>query len=257
MEEESKFQVEKGGQELPAYKKVPSQAKVMKKETIVLSNEKFKDIYTNEKLRNAVAFAHGSCDSNGNLLHYIALDHPNRYIVTTEQVQIAKSELARKKMEKIRNMQVGTLVFVAMSSDYAERYEGDLCNHRIRTEFFNSDGRHFFVEFIRGNSNSMYCTFSIDRDLQEKYRVKMSHICSELRNEHRGTVRYADLSKELSNCNIQPYYNYGNLQKRTDLGIYSKNNLLKIINDVFGCNYTSIEVDRYTLRTDDFVCKCA
>ena len=39
----------------------------MNRDIRVLDNESFKEIYTNEKLRNAVAYAHGVEDGNGNV----------------------------------------------------------------------------------------------------------------------------------------------------------------------------------------------
>lgn len=228
----------------------------MKKETIILTNEQFSDIYTNESFRNAVAFAHGCCDSSGKHQHYKALDYPNEYIVTPEQIEAAKAEYARAKAEKVANLPKGALVFVGMGMEYKSRFEGDLCNHRIRTEFYNSEGRHFFIEVGTGRGNDYRVDFSIDRDLQIEYDSKLN----EALNKRNALKQYSpewDAANEVANKYWQqPYYNFGGIEKRNFSEKYTKENILKLINETFGCSYTSIEVDNYTLRTEDFTCYC-
>lgn len=221
----------------------------------VLQDEKFKEIYTDEKLRNAVAFAHGCSDKYGKHLHYKALMYPDEYIVSKDQIQEAKNELERGKAEKVKNMKAGQLVFVGMGTEYKSRFDGDLCNHRIRTYFKNDEGRCFFIEVGTGKMNEMRCDHSIDVDLENKHSQKLNENYNERKKEKKGSDRYMCLMDEQEKWLKQPYNNFGKIE-HMNLGIYSKENLLKTINEVFGCSYSEIEVDNYTLRTDDFICFC-
>lgn len=62
-----------------------------------MTAEKMTEIYTDEQLRNAVAYAHRCCDRNSNFLHHKALFYPIEYIVTEEQIAEAKTELQKAK----------------------------------------------------------------------------------------------------------------------------------------------------------------
>lgn len=221
----------------------------------VLQDEKFQEIYTDEKLRNAVAFAHGCSDKYGKHLHHKALMYPDEYIVSKDQIQEAKNELERGKAEKVKNMKAGQLVFVGMGMEYKSRFDGDLCNHRIRTYFKNDEGRCFFIEVGTGKANEMWCDHSIDVDLENKHSQKLDENYNERKKEKKGSDRYMWLMDNREKWLKQPYNNFGGIE-HAKLGIYSKENLLKIINDVFGCSYSEIEVDNYTLRTEDFICFC-
>lgn len=191
----------------------------------LLQEEKFQEIYTNEKLRRDVTFAHKCCDKFNNFLYYSTC----YCSVTPEQKAKAFEELERSRKEKINNLKAGQLLFVGMGMPYKERYEGDLCNHRIRTYFKNNEGILFFVEFGTGRENEMRCDYSINVTLQ----------------------------KELNDSPKKQglFYNFGNLENG-GLGIYSKNNILSIINHTFKCSYKSVEVDNYTLNCEDFICFC-
>lgn len=60
-----------------------------------LDETTFKQIYTNEKLRNEVAFAHGVADSQGDVKYRKALCYPTAYKVTGKQI---------KEAQKVRNI---------------------------------------------------------------------------------------------------------------------------------------------------------
>ena len=192
---------------------------------------KMQEIYTSEKMRNAVAYAHGCCDSHGTFKHYKALCYPDAYIVTDEQIAEAKREIARSKAEKLANLKKGILLFVGMGTSFTPRFDGDICNHRIRTEFKNNAGKRIFVEFCsNAKGNGFHCTHSVDRDLENS--------CN--RDFHRQ----------------HEYYNFKQLERTNFTQDFSKENIISIINRFFECSYTDLEVDEYTLRTDDFVCEC-
>ena len=71
------------------------------KTLIELTSEKLKEIYTNEKFRNEVAFAHTCLDINHKFKHKKTCDYPDEYIVTEEQIKEAEEERQRAKAETI------------------------------------------------------------------------------------------------------------------------------------------------------------
>lgn len=223
------------------------------KQLLKLTSEKFNDIYTSEKFRNEVAHAHKCSDSLGNFKHLKTCSYPIEYIVSAEQKVEAEAERQRAKTEAVKN--VGNrLVFVAMGCDYEPRFKDDVCNHRIRTEFKNKDGRLFFIEVGTGRGDEMRVDFAIDRDLEQKY----DRYCAKWRNKRN---QYKTMSKEWRKCQIyvnkymeQPYYNYNGLE-RSHLGLkYTKQNVLNFVNKHFDCSFTKMEVDGYNLSPDDFIC---
>jgi len=229
----------------------------MKKEAIILSNERFSTIYTNESFRNAVAFAHKCCDKHSCFLHYKALDYPNEYIVTTEQIEAAKAEYARAKAEKVANLQKGALIFVCMGGDREIKSDDEINNYRVRTEFKNSEGRHFFVEFSYfDKQDSFICDYSIDRDLENEYSEKLEEFLNKRNALRLYSAEWKEVNKVCEKYWGQPYYNYGGIQHKSYTERFTKGNILKIINETFGCDYTSVELDEHTLRTEDFICFC-
>lgn len=229
----------------------------MKTNETILTSEKFSDIYTNESFRNAVAFAHKCYDKYSCFLHYKALDYPNEYIVTTEQIEAAKTEYNRAKAEKVANLQKGQFVFVAMGCDRPIKTEDEINNHRVRTEFKNTEGRHFFVEFCYLEKQDSYtCDYSIDRDLENEYSEKLNEALSKRNALEKFSPEWNEANKVCEKYRGQPYYNYGGIQHKSNSERFTKGNILKLINETFGCNYISVEVDEHTLRTEDFICHC-
>jgi hypothetical protein len=197
------------------------------KDLTPMSAEKFQEIYSDEKIRNAVAFAHSCFDKDRNFLHYKAMCWPDAFSVTKEQIGLAIVERNMAKAEKVANMG-NKLVFVGMGMDYAPKYEGDPGNHRIRTEFVNSNGTRFFIELGPGTGENMRVDHAINRTLQDQ--LNDSH-------ERQGE-----------------FYNWKGLERRGG-GQYTKENILKMVNEEFDCKFTEMEVDNFTLTTDDFTCK--
>jgi hypothetical protein len=194
----------------------------MTKSTVTLTDEKLQGIYTDKKLRNEVAYAHGcySAFPNSQFKHFSTCSYPVSYIVTEKQIELAKLEVERSKKETQERYK-NSLLFVGMGMTYkTDTYIG---NHRIRTEFINKDGRKFFVEFGTAvNKEYTRCDFAID-----------------------GGV---DSDK----------YNYAGLEKaaKTEHSIcrYTPENILKLVNDTFDCKFTEIFIDNYDLSTDDITC---
>lgn len=196
-----------------------------------LTDQKFQEIYTDPKFRNEVAFAGTCLDKYSNFSHYKTISHPVEYIVTKEHIKLAQIEYERAKAEKIKSIQKGTIVFIRMGSTYKERFKGDICNHRIRTTFKNTAGHRFFVEFSSNmNDEGFHCTFSQDIEREER--------------------------QEKGIFDNQPYHPSKQLERKTFTQQFSDKNLLSLINREFDCNYTHLEVDKYTLRPDDYISEC-
>lgn len=192
-----------------------------------LTPEKLNEIYSNEKLRNDVAFAHGCLNSRGEFLYKKTCSYPVEYKVTDEQIKIANEERLRAKQQTIKDNE-GKLMFVGMGMTYEPRYEDDVCNHRVRTEFMNSKGRLFFIEFGTGSKyDEMRIDHAIDRDLENK--------CKENRT------------------NDQPYNNYKGLERMNNLPKYTKRNILNFVNSHFDCNFKEIVIDNYNVSPSDFI----
>lgn len=210
----------------------------MSNQTKEMTAEKFAEIYTNEKLRNEVARAHVCCLAGGSFSHMSTCGYPVSYKVSDEQIKEAKAELARAKVMFYKEHE-NDLIFTGMGMDYESRFEDDVCNHRIRTELVNPNGRHFFIEVSHYSENHptkadmMWVNFSIDRDLElkcEKYKVP--------------------------GFNGQPYYNYGNIERGDSPYSsmkYTKQNVLKIVNEVYGCNFKNIIIDSHTAWVAEYI----
>ncbi len=198
------------------------------KSTIILTDEKFKEIYTSEQFRNQVAYAHQHCNSNGVFIEFITCSYPVTYIVTPEQIEEAKKECERAKIERINGIG-NKLVFVGMGMDYLPRYEGDPANHRIRTEFKNIHGNEFFIEVGTNGPENMRIDFAIDRTMQKK------------------------LNDEVNKQS--QFYNYHGLERSKNIYTYTKERILSLVNREFDCKFIEMEVDNYNLSTDDFICQ--
>lgn len=226
-----------------------------------LSDAKFQEIYTNDKFRNEVAHACKNCDKYGNFKYYKTVSYPESWIVTPEQMELAKAEIQRSKAEKIANLQKGALVFVGMGMDYEARFEGDICNHRIRTTFKNNEGHTYFVEFCKNGRkddklNDFVCDFSIDEDWRKKQEIEAIRLLDVRNAFERYSPKWNEAHEAYKANDHQRYYNaFGIQHSRLELQ-FSAANVLQLINETFGCSYTSLVVDEYTLTTDDFTCFC-
>lgn len=198
-----------------------------------LTADKFKEIYTSEKFRNEVAYAHQYADKTGKVLGRKTCAYPNEYYVTEEQVAQAQEEVKAAKVRAIEANK-GKLLFVGMGMTYEPKYEGDPGNHRIRTEFQNPNGRRFFIELGTG---------AINKDHSQSDRMRIDYAIDRTRQ---------DELKDAHDKQSQ-FYNYKGLEMRKNFSRYHVREILKLVNDNFDCNFSEMVVDNYNLSTEDFI----
>lgn len=206
---------------------------------------------TNERLTREVNYSHGVCNTQSHHLHYCTMYDGKRYKTSQEQKDKASKLYALNVQKAIENVK-NKLVFVGMGMDYAARYADDVCNYRIRTEIVNPEGRKFFIEVGTWGNERMRIDFVVDRD-QEIYYADQ---CQNVRNEILKRGGYHKLSfsdplyLDLKKYQEQPYYSYKRDEYK-DLNIkYTKQNLIDLVNNLFDCNFTEIEIDYNHLTTD-------
>jgi hypothetical protein len=210
----------------------------------------------NEQLTRDINYSHPVCSTNGNHLFYCTMYNGKRYKTSLEQKEQASLlflENKKKAISKIGNK----LVFVGMGCDYDERYEDDVCNHRIRTEITNPFGRKFFIEVGTWGEERMRIDHVIDRDQEEEYSEK----CVEIRKTILASGGYnkhgigSPLMIELEKYQSQPYYWYKK-SEWIDLNVkYTKKNVIELVNKLFDCNFSELEIDTIHLTTDDYSSK--
>lgn len=208
---------------------------------------------TNERFTREVNFAHGCCDSNSVLKHYCTMYDGKRFITTLEQKQQAQKLYEINKQKAVAN--VGNkLVFVGMGCEYAARYEDDVCNHRIRTEIVNPQGKRFFIEVGTWGSELMRIDFVVNRDQELEYEEKAQFYRNEI--EAKGGFNKVRDSDELMinyrKYQEQPYYWFKREQWQNLKTKYTNQNVMNLVNTLFDCNFTEMEVDYCHLTTDDY-----
>lgn len=206
----------------------------MNKTLTHMTPEKFAEIYTDEKLRNEVAFAHGF--TRGAAQGRKTCSYPDEYIVTDEQIKEAQAERERAKKRTIETNK-GNLLFTGMGMVYEPRFDGDICNHRIRAEFSNAHGRRFFLEigtaYYTRNCESFRVDHAIDRTRQQELNDAI------------------DKQGE--------FYNYRGLEVKRPMDRhamllrYDHDTVLKFVNDNFNCHFKAVVIDNYNVSTDDVI----
>ena len=221
---------------------------------VTLTAENFKRIYSDENFRNAVAYAHSCCDKFGNHLYFKALLYPDNYIVSEDQKNEALKELERARKELISNYKKGELIFIGMGSDFKSDHS-DIGNYRIRANFKNKEGHNFFIELL-SSKKGFYCDYSIDKDMEKEYDAKLSECHDEMKKSKRFSPKWRRLDSIRDKYLEQPYYNTFGIEHKSFDCDFTKENVLKLINDTFNCNYNTLRVDRYTLSPGDICSEC-
>ena len=186
---------------------------------ITMTNEKLQEIYTNIDFCKRVASAHNCYDSNSIFKYKKTCTYPVYYIVTDEQIEEAAKEYKRAKEEYILNMKKNVLYFVGMGMNFEKSELSDIENYRIRAYFQNNKNELYFVEFSGNNDKeTFYCNHSIyfpDNNIEEE-----------------KNINYRDL-------------------ERGSLKGYTKENILKIVNHHFNCNFEDIEIEKHFYLTEN------
>lgn len=223
------------------------------------TQEVISQIGIDHKTTKEFHYAHEVCDSNFNLKHYCAMMYPHRYIVSAELKDFATTEYERMLSDKLKevNASPNKLYFVGMGMPYEARYDDDVCNHRIRTEIVNPGGQNFFIEVGTWGEELMRIDFVIDRDMQDLYEEKALYYRNKI-NEQGGFWKHGKgsyLYEEYQKYQSQPYYWYKKDEWFSLRTKYTKENVLKLVNKLFDCKFTSLEVDYYFLSTEDYKSK--
>ena len=192
-----------------------------------LSERKFKEIYTNEELRNAVAYAHDCLDEDSRFLHKKALMYPVSYTVTEEQIKEA-NELIQKRKKEVLKENKNNLLFVGMGMEFKPTFKDGVGNYRIRTEFLNKDRVKCFIEVGTG------------RTPESNLRVDFA-IFNYGTKDKRGFDNYS--------------YNYKGLENNTPALKYTYENILNLVNKYFNCNFKKMVVDYYNISCDGVICE--
>lgn len=208
---------------------------------------------TNERLTREMNFAHGCCDQYSVFMHYCTIYGGKRYITSLEQKQRAEKLYKINKQKAIDNIG-NKLVFVGMGCEYTARYEDDVCNHRIRTEITNPQGKKFFIEVGTWGNELMRIDFVVNRDQEHEYEEKVQYYRNEIEakggfnkvwNNDESMINYRKYQE-------QPYYWYKKEEWQNLKTKYTKQNVINLVNTLFDCNFTIMEVDYCHLTTDDY-----
>jgi hypothetical protein len=192
-----------------------------------MTETEFKEIYRNDKLLSNVAYAHGCANSQGVHLYFKAFgEYPIEYKVTPEQIETAKKQYSIRKAEIIANNKHNFL-FVGMGIEYYNPLKNGIRNHRIRARFYNNAGNLCFIEFGKALDNTLRVDFSI--------------------------LNYTEIEQRSDKNRPQEVMNYGGIMNKQLYLPYTEENVLKLINETFGCSYKKVVVVDYIIRDNDYI----
>ena len=169
------------------------------------------------------------------------------------QIKETANELHRKNVAQAAQNVGNKLVFVGMGCDYEPRYEGDPANHRIRTYITNPKGRKFFIEVGRySKGEKMVIDFVVDIDQENEFDALRERNYAEIQSAG-GWYKLGyehPLILEHKRLQSQPYYSF-----KRDVYIdrdyrYDKQTIINLVNTLFDCKFTEMEVDSVLLNPD-------
>ena len=150
--------------------------------------------------------------------------------VNENQIREATKEYNKRKESIILSIE-DKLVFVGMGMDFKPKDKNHISNHRIRTSFLNNEGVLCFVGFgTNRDQNLLRCDHAI------KNTKKNNSEWKSLRERENTEERL-------------------NLERIKEEIPYTKENVLKLVNDWFNCDFEELEVYSYFINTDDYICK--
>jgi len=225
----------------------------MNNEYLEMPTDLINQLGENVRLTREMSFAHSCCNAQSVHQFYCTMYGGKRYKTTLEQKEQDQKLYAINKQRAIN--EVGNkLVFVGMGCEYSARYEDDVCNHRIRTEIVNPQGKRFFIEVGTWGNELMRIDHVVDRDQEDEYNNKLTETMQKIDaaggfyKVGKGHRLYTELDKYRS----QPYYWYKKDDWFSLRTKYTKENVLKLVNKLFDCNFTDVVVDYNHLTTDDY-----
>jgi len=225
----------------------------------IVTPEEFKNIYTNEIFRNEIAHANPHSDKDGRFKYFGTCTHPNenRRQVTPSQIYTAQ-KLKKQRAEEVLKENRNNLLFVGMGCEFKPE-EGFINNHRIRTEFLNTEGKRFFIEVGTARDiKELICMHSIDKDLQNKFDNRVNKYQNRINQENKKTMpdyqKIKSLRESKNKYLEQPYNNYNGIE-HANLGPYTYANLLQLVNFTYKCNFKKIVIDNTNLSCDGLICK--
>ena len=185
-----------------------------------MTDEKFRQLIKEDYWISHIAHPVKCCYADGKFEHFRTCTYPYEYIVSDEQIAIAKKEYQRRHDEELANLKKGEIAFVCMGMDFDSKIKNGIGNHRIRAEFKNSKGTHYFIEFTTMmDEEAFYVDFSIERSKDgDKYGA----------------------------CGI----GYDNQIPATS------DEVLNFINKHYDCNYTKVKLFHHFINTDEYICEC-
>lgn len=218
----------------------------------LLTDEMFRKAMTSDYGIFECATANGYCDKNhreiGKYVNYPSWE--DVHDITPEQIAEAKRHFQRRHDEEIASLSKGDLAFVAMGCDFTSHLEDGVGNYRMRGDFKNSQGEQFFIEFsLSPNEETFWIDFSIDRQLQKKYEKECQDLYEKNKNLPYGKQDHRRIP--------QYYYNAKNVEKYMKVKVIATwTEVIKFINNTYGCNYKTAKLFRYFVSPDDYVCYC-
>jgi len=185
------------------------------------------ELYKNDdRFMHNIVYAVTCCDAGGKFKYKKAMTQytnaRKEFIVNEKQIKEAKKEYERRKgiiLKSIKNK----LVFVGMGMDFKPSTPEHIGNHRIRTYFLNNEGVKCFVEFGSSANNNF---------------LRVDHALMNIVEDEDENKQRIDLEK-LKSSEIE----------------YTKQNILRLVNEHFNCNFKEVEVFSYFISTEDYICK--
>lgn len=193
-----------------------------------LTEEEFNKYKHDDKFIHEVTFSHGVANSKGELQFTKSMTKygiaKQDYEVNEEIINKAKQIFDYRKNKIISNIKKNTLYFIGMGMQF-ETEPPYLNNHRIRAYFKNNDGILCFVEFGTAiNNKFLRCDHALINTKKEWNSLK----------EREQEKRINELES------IKGDYNK-----------YTKEEVLKLVNLFFNCNFNDLEILEYFVSCDD------
>ncbi len=196
----------------------------------ILTLEDYNKNKHNDKFLHEVCFTHGVQGWEPyNKAHCFYSDLKHDFKVSPELQLKAKADYKTRKQEIVNSMG-NKLIFVGMGMDFTPSTINHIGNHRIRTYIKNNAGKLCFIEV----------SASRDKDF-----LRCDHA---LINTKKNNSEWCSLNeREEEEKRV-----YCLESIKGDYIEFTKENVLKLVNDNLNCNFIELEVYSYCLSTEDY-----